>query len=59
MYVDDVDATHAEFVGRGAQDLTAVVDQTWGTREFGVTDPDQTSSDSASSGDRIRGARHR
>ena len=41
VYVDDVDALHAEFVARGVQDITAVVDQTWGTREFGVTDPDR------------------
>ena len=41
VYVDDVDALHAEFVARGVQNMTAVVDQTWGTREFGVTDPDR------------------
>jgi uncharacterized glyoxalase superfamily protein PhnB len=41
VYVDDVDALHAEFVAKGVQDISPVVDQTWGTREFAVTDPDQ------------------
>jgi catechol 2,3-dioxygenase-like lactoylglutathione lyase family enzyme len=41
VYVDDVDALHAEFTGKGIPHLGAVVDQSWGTREFGVTDPDQ------------------
>jgi uncharacterized glyoxalase superfamily protein PhnB len=41
VYVDDVDALHAEFVGKGVPNLSPVDDQTWGTREFAVTDPDQ------------------
>jgi uncharacterized glyoxalase superfamily protein PhnB len=41
VYVDDVDALHAEFAEKGVPELGAVIDQTWGTREFGVTDPDQ------------------
>jgi uncharacterized glyoxalase superfamily protein PhnB len=41
VYVDDVDALHAEFVRKGVPILGPLVDQTWGTREFGVTDPDQ------------------
>ena len=40
IYVDDVDALHAEFTDKGVQKLTSVVDQTWGTREFGVMDSD-------------------
>jgi uncharacterized glyoxalase superfamily protein PhnB len=40
VYVDDVDALHAEFVGKGVPNLGSVVDQSWGTREFGVTDFD-------------------
>lgn len=40
VYVDDVDALHAEFADKGVQQLGVIVDQTWGTREFGVTDPD-------------------
>ena len=34
-------ALHAEFVAKGVHDLSPVVDQTWGTREFAVTDPDE------------------
>lgn len=41
VYVEDADALHAEFVARGVHDITPVTDQTWGTREFGVTDPDR------------------
>ena len=41
IYVDDVDALHAEFASKGIETLGPVVDQTWETREFGVTDPDQ------------------
>jgi uncharacterized glyoxalase superfamily protein PhnB len=41
VYVDDVDALHAEFAKSGVHELGAVVDQTWGTREFGITDPDR------------------
>jgi uncharacterized glyoxalase superfamily protein PhnB len=40
VYVDDVDTLHAEFVAKGVQHLSQVEDQTWGTREFAVTDPD-------------------
>ena len=38
--VDDVDALHAEFVGRGVKISVEPVDQTWGTREMYVRDPD-------------------
>jgi len=41
VYVDDIDALHAEFVAKGVQHIGPVVDQTWGTREFGVTDADR------------------
>jgi uncharacterized glyoxalase superfamily protein PhnB len=40
VYVDDVDTLHAEFASKGVADLSPVEDQTWGTREFAVTDPD-------------------
>ena len=40
VYVDDVDALHTEFMSKGVQDLDPVEDQTWGMREFAVTDPD-------------------
>ena len=41
VFVDDVDALHAEFERNGTPNLGPLVDQTWGTREFGVMDPDQ------------------
>ena len=41
VYVDDVDALHAEFMSKGVQKLAPAVDQSWGTREFGVMDSDQ------------------
>ena len=41
VYVDDVDALHAEFTEKDIQKLGPVVDQSWGTREFGVMDSDQ------------------
>jgi len=41
LYVDDVDALHAEFTTKGIEKLDPVVDQPWETREFAVTDPDQ------------------
>jgi hypothetical protein len=41
IWVDDVDALHAEFASRGVVNLGALVNQTWGTREFWITDPDQ------------------
>ena len=40
VYVDDVESLHAEFAAKGVQRLDAVEDQTWGMREFAVTDPD-------------------
>ena len=40
VYVDDVNALHAEFVAKGVQRLDPVQDQAWGMREFAVTDPD-------------------
>ena len=40
VYVDDVNALHAELVAKGVQRLDPVQDQTWGMREFAVTDPD-------------------
>jgi uncharacterized glyoxalase superfamily protein PhnB len=43
VYVDDVDALHTEFAGKGIEKLGPVVDQTWHTREFGVRDSDQNS----------------
>jgi uncharacterized glyoxalase superfamily protein PhnB len=41
VYVDDVDALHAEFASKGIVELGPVEDQTWETREFALTDPDQ------------------
>jgi catechol 2,3-dioxygenase-like lactoylglutathione lyase family enzyme len=41
--VDDVDALHAEFVGRGVEIHLPPTDQTWGNREMYVTDPDGNS----------------
>jgi uncharacterized glyoxalase superfamily protein PhnB len=38
--VDDVDAWHAELVGRGVELDYGLGDQPWGMREFGVQDPD-------------------
>lgn len=38
--VDDVDQLHTEFAGRGVPIALAPVDQTWGTREMYVKDPD-------------------
>jgi catechol 2,3-dioxygenase-like lactoylglutathione lyase family enzyme len=40
---DDVDALHAEFVGKGVRIHIAPVDQTWGLRELYVKDPDGNS----------------
>lgn len=48
VYVDDVDERYATFRARGLDTTrrpespihTAPVDQTWGLREFSVTDPD-------------------
>jgi uncharacterized glyoxalase superfamily protein PhnB len=41
VYVDDVDALHAESMSKGVQKLAPAEDQSWGTREFGVMDSDQ------------------
>ena len=43
VYVDDVDALHAEFASKDIEKLGPVVDQTWHTREFAVRDSDQNS----------------
>ena len=48
VFVDDVDERYATFRGRGLDTTlrpespihTSPVDQTWGLREFAVTDPD-------------------
>lgn len=41
--VEDLDALHAELVGRGVRIDTGPVDQTWGNREMYVKDPDGNS----------------
>jgi uncharacterized glyoxalase superfamily protein PhnB len=41
LWVNDVDRLHAEFVARGAVVHMAPTDQTWGTRELGIRDPDR------------------
>jgi uncharacterized glyoxalase superfamily protein PhnB len=43
LAVDDVDAAYEEVSGRGARFEMAPVDQTWGTREAYVRDPDGNS----------------
>ena len=40
LTVDDVDALHTEFVGRGALILHAPSDKPWGQREMAVATPD-------------------
>ena len=40
VYVDDVDALHAELAGRGAEIIGGVTDTEYGCREFRVRDPD-------------------
>ncbi len=40
LYVDDVDGFYAEFLARGATCQLPPTDQTWGTREMGIRDPD-------------------
>jgi uncharacterized glyoxalase superfamily protein PhnB len=40
VFVDDVDALHAELVAKGMSP-GPLFDQTWGTRETGVRDPDR------------------
>jgi uncharacterized glyoxalase superfamily protein PhnB len=41
--VEDVDAVHAELVGKGVGIDTGPIDQTWGTREMYVKDADGNS----------------
>ncbi len=41
--VDDVDSLYAEFVTAGVQIAVGPVDQTWGTREMYIRDPDNNS----------------
>jgi catechol 2,3-dioxygenase-like lactoylglutathione lyase family enzyme len=43
MAVEDVDALHAELVGKGVLIDTGPIDQTWGNREMYVKDPDGNS----------------
>jgi len=43
LIVEDGDALHAEFVGKGVRIDTGPVDQTWGTREMYVKDADGNS----------------
>jgi uncharacterized glyoxalase superfamily protein PhnB len=40
LWVADVDKLHEEFSGRGAVVQLPPTDQTWGTRETGIRDPD-------------------
>ena len=40
LLVDNVDALHTEFVAKGVPIAVEPVDQTWGTREMYVRDPD-------------------
>jgi uncharacterized glyoxalase superfamily protein PhnB len=39
--VEDVDALHAELVGKGISMPNPPIDQSWGTREIGVRDADR------------------
>jgi uncharacterized glyoxalase superfamily protein PhnB len=41
--VEDVDALHAELVGKGVPIDTGPIDQTWGNREMYVKDSDRNS----------------
>ncbi len=43
LIVDDVDALHAELIGKGVAIAVGPVDQTWGTREIYVKDADGNS----------------
>ncbi len=43
LWVDDVDALHAEFVAKDVPIDVGPVDQTWGTREMYVKDADSNS----------------
>jgi catechol 2,3-dioxygenase-like lactoylglutathione lyase family enzyme len=40
LMVDDVDALHAELIGKAVEIAVGPVDQTWGTREMYVRDAD-------------------
>ena len=40
VFVEDVDGLHTELIARGAPIDTPPVDQTWGTREMFIRDPD-------------------
>jgi uncharacterized glyoxalase superfamily protein PhnB len=40
LWVSDVDGLHAEVAARGAVVQLPPTDQTWGTREVGIRDPD-------------------
>jgi len=40
LWVADVDLLHDEFAGRGAVVQLPPTNQTWGTRETGIRDPD-------------------
>ena len=40
LWVADVDRLHEELCGRGAAVQLPPTDQTWGTRETGIRDPD-------------------
>lgn len=41
LYVDDVDALHAEWSARGVRVLSAPDDKPWGVREMAVEDGDE------------------
>lgn len=43
LLVDDVDALHAELVAKDVTIDTGPIDQTWGSREMYVKDPDRNS----------------
>ena len=43
LLVDDVDALHRDFVGKGVAIDTPPVDQSWGNREMYVKDADRNS----------------
>ncbi len=40
LWVSDVDLLHEEIAARGAVIQLPPTDQTWGTRETGIRDPD-------------------
>jgi uncharacterized glyoxalase superfamily protein PhnB len=41
VFVDDVTALYAELVSKGVSVSGPPIDQTWGMREIGVSDPDK------------------